>query len=38
MLAFTHLRDVLGRAELLAVHSTMVDRGLRLRVELEDFQ
>jgi len=38
MLAFTHLRDVLGRDELLAVHSTMVDRGLRLRVELEDFQ
>lgn len=36
MLAFTHLRSVLSDAELRAVHDTMVDRGLRMRVDLDD--
>jgi len=37
MLAFTHLRDILSTDELLDIHSTMVDRGLRLHVDLEQF-
>jgi len=37
MLAFIHLRDVLSFDELFDIHSTMVDRGLRLHVDLEEF-
>lgn len=37
MLAFTHLQGVLSHDELLAIYSTMMDRGLRVHVELERF-